>query len=212
MSSAELTYGGWVIDRPGATGCSFNRVPFCGWMATVGAVLTTIGTGGQLSLEQLHQSALEVQNTNPLSGIADLEHVNIPGNDLARIREIFKPAVSDLATALGVSRQTIYNWINGETVATENAARLHDLAQAADILAHEGLTVNATLLKRKFANGKTMLQAVHDGESAREAAWLLVQIHKHEVTQRERMNARFAKRAKTFATADFDLPAFNDQG
>jgi hypothetical protein len=39
---------------------------------------------------------------------------------------------------------------------------------------------------------------------------MLVQIHKREAAQRERMNARFANRAKTPASADFDLPPSND--
>jgi transcriptional regulator with XRE-family HTH domain len=128
-----------------------------------------------------------------------------------RIREVINPAISDLASTLGVSRQSVYNWLNGEPVAPENAAKLHDLAQAADILAHEGLTVNAALLKRKFANGKTLMQVAQAGEPAREAALLLVKVHQLEVTQRERMNARFANRGKTSATADFDLPVSNDQ-
>uniref|UniRef100_UPI00141AE194 hypothetical protein n=2 Tax=Pseudomonas TaxID=286 RepID=UPI00141AE194 len=90
------------------------------------------------------------------------------------------------------------------------AAKLHDLAQAADVLAHEGIPISASLLKRKFANGRTLLQMAQAGESARDAALMLIQIHKRETAQRERMNARFATRAKTPASADFDLPASND--
>jgi hypothetical protein len=78
------------------------------------------------------------------------------------------------------------------------------------VLVYAGVAVNAALLKRKFAKGRTLLQVAQAGESARDAALLLVQIHKREATQRERMNARFANRAKTPATADFDLPASND--
>ncbi|MCG9047088.1 hypothetical protein [Laribacter hongkongensis] len=140
----------------------------------------------------------------------EVEYVRTPSENLTRIREVLNPAVSDLATTFGVSRQSVYNWLNGEPVAEENAAKLQDLAQAADVLAHEGVTVNAALLKRKFANGKTLMQVAQAGESARDAALMLVQIHKREAVQRERMNTRFANRVKTSATADFDLPASND--
>jgi transcriptional regulator with XRE-family HTH domain len=180
-------------------------------MAAFSAVLTSTGTGGHLSLERLQRAVLEVENAVPVSGIAEWEHVRTPSDDLTRIREVIHPAISDLATTLGVSRQSVYNWINGDPVAAENAAKLHDLAQAADILANEGLAVNAALLQRKFANGKTLLQIAQAGEPAREAALLMVNIHKLEVAQRERMNARFANRAKTTATADFDLPAASDK-
>ncbi|MDN7945967.1 hypothetical protein QZM79_18320 [Burkholderia multivorans] len=140
-----------------------------------------------------------------------IDDVRTPVEDLARIREVLRPAVSDLAATLGVSRQSVYNWLNGEQVADENAARLRDLAQAADVLAREGVDVNAALLKRKFANGRTLMQVAQAGESARDAALVLVQIHKREAVQRERMNARLSNRARTPATADFDLPPSNEQ-
>ncbi len=109
-----------------------------------------------------------------------------------------------------MSRQSVYNWLKGEPVADENAAKLQDLAEAADILAHEGLDINVALLKRKFANGRTLMQVAQAAESARGAALMLVAIHKREAVQRARVNARFANRAKTPASADFDLAASND--
>jgi transcriptional regulator with XRE-family HTH domain len=169
-----------------------------------------VGTGGELSIEHLQRGAHQVQHMAPTVEVAEVEPVRTPTENLTRIREVLNPAVSDLATTFGVSRQSVYNWLNGGPVADENAAKLQDLAQAADVLAHEGVTVNAALLKRKFASGRTLLQVAQAGESARDAALMLVQIHKREAAQRERMNARFANRPRTPATADFDLPASND--
>lgn len=208
---ASITYGGWITDRPTATGGAFSLIHLVGWAAAVGAVLAGIGTGGDLSLEQLQRATRSEQHTVPLAEVADAEHIRSPSENLSRIREVLKPSVSDLAITFCVSRQSVYNWLNGEQVADENAAKLQDLAQAADVLAHEGVTVNAMLLKRKFANGRTLLQVSQVGESAREAALMLIHIHKREATQRERMNSRFANRAKTPATADFDLSASNDK-
>ncbi|MFA7441413.1 MAG: hypothetical protein WCZ66_10660, partial [Sphingomonadaceae bacterium] len=34
---------------------------------------------------------------------------------LANIRQVFNPAIADLATVFGVSRQAIYKWIGGES-------------------------------------------------------------------------------------------------
>lgn len=208
--SAAMTYGGWVTDRPNATGVTSTLVRLVGWMTAAGAALTSVGTGGELSLEHLQRSIQEVQHLVPTVEVAEVERVRAPSENLARIREVMNPAVSDLATTFGVSRQSVYNWLNGEPVADENAARLQDLAQAADVLVHEGIAVNATLLKRKFVNGRTLMQVAQAGESARDAALLLVQIHKREAAQRERMNARLANRARTPATADFDLPSESD--
>ena len=142
-----------------------------------------------------------------LSGIKD--HIDM-SDDLARIREVLKPAVSDLASTLGVSRQSVYNWINGETIADGNAAKLQDLAEAADLLALEGVTVNAALLKRKFSNGRTLMQVAQSGGSAKEASRQLAHIHKQETAQYKRMESRFANRARTAPSADFDLPSAND--
>ncbi|WP_423680331.1 hypothetical protein [Undibacterium sp. WLHG33] len=207
--STTMTYGGWVTDRPAATGVSSTVVRLAGWMVAAGATLTGIGTGGELSIEHLQRTAHEMHHMAPVV-VADVAPVRTPAQDLSRIREVLKPAISDLATTFGVSRQSVYNWLNGEPVAEDNAAKLQDLAQAADVLDHEGITVNAALLKRKFANARTLLQVAQAGESARDAALQLVHIHKREAAQRERMAARFANRAKTPASADFDLPSASD--
>jgi transcriptional regulator with XRE-family HTH domain len=209
--STAMTYGGWVTDRPAATGVTSTLVRLVGWMTAAGAALTGIGTGGELSLERLQRSARQAQHMESADEVAEIKQVRTPGENLSRIREVMNPAVTDLATTFGVSRQSVYNWLNGDPVADENAAKLQDLAQAADVLAHEGVSINAALLKRKFANGRTLMQVAQAGESARDAALMLVQIHKREAVQRKRTNARFANRAKTPASGDFDLPASNDR-
>jgi transcriptional regulator with XRE-family HTH domain len=209
--STAMNYGGWFTDRPAATGGSSTVVCLVGWMtAAAGAVLSSIGTGGELSIAHLHRGSHQMQHIAPTVDVVDVVQVRSPSEDLVRIREVLKPAVSDLATTFCVSRQSVYNWLNGEPVAVENAAKLQDLAQAADVLAHEGIAVNAALLKRKFANGRTLLQVAQAGESARDAALQLVHIAKRESTQRERMAARFASRGKSAPSADFDLPLASD--
>lgn len=205
-----MSYGGWVNDRPAATGVTSTLVRLVGWMTAAGAALTSVGTGGELSLEQLQRSAQHSQHRASVFEVVQVDQIRTPSENLSRIREVLNPAVSDLATTFGVSRQSVYNWLNGELVANENAAKLEDLAQASDLLAHEGVSINSALLKRKFANGRTLMQVAQAGESARVAALMLIQLHKREAAQRERMNARFANRSKSHASADFDLPTPND--
>lgn len=206
---AAQTYGGWVTEQTSSTGGTSSFVRLVGWVAVIGTALT-VGTGGALSLEHLQRSIRHAEHAASNMEISEDPLIRTPSENLVRIREVLNPAISDLATTFGVSRQSVYNWLNGEPVAEENAAKLQDLAQAADVLAYEGIATNAMLLKRKFVNGKTLLQVMQTGGSSLEAALLLVQIHKREVAQRERMNIRSANRARTPATADFDLPAFND--
>ena len=208
--SAAMTYGGWVTERPTATGVTSTLVRLVGWMTVAGTALTGIGTGGELSLERLQLNARQAQHMVSVIEVAEVEQVRTPRENLSRIREVLNPSVSDLASTFSVSRQSSYNWLNGDPVADENVVKLQDLAQAVDVLAREGVDIKAALLKRKFANGRTLMQVAQAGESARNAALVLVQVHKRESVQRERMSARFANRAKTPASSDFDLPASND--
>lgn len=201
-----MAFGGWFEERQ-ATGVSRGIVKTISAVATA-IVLTVASTNTATQIKKIQQPTAMLHDAEFTPVVT--EAVRTPLENLNRIREVLSPAVSDLATTLGVTRQSIYNWLNGAPVADDNAAKLRDLAQAADILAHEGVKVNASFLKRKFANGKTLLQVAQAGESARQAAQLFVQIHKREIAQRERLNARFAKHSKSPATADFDLPSAND--
>jgi transcriptional regulator with XRE-family HTH domain len=200
-----IGYGGWVSKHAG-TGNSVSFGKIVGWASAAAmASIVAVGTGGELQSARLKE---RVSHRYAVSAdVIEVEKAREPSEDLAHIREVLSPPVSELATTLGVTRQSIYNWLNGEQVAVENAAKLRDLAQAADVFTGNGVTINATLLKRKFANGKTLLQAVQSGESAREAALVFVQVLKRESEQRQRINARFVGRSKAAATADFDLPS-----
>lgn len=210
IAIANDGFGGWFSNTP-ATGKPSNLVRTSGLKAAYCFALTALGTGNVVSLEQLQQIANPTPHVaHNIGSIRSEAPIRTPSENLVRIREVLKPAISDLASTFGVSRQSIYNWINGEPVAEENAAKLYDLAKAADVLAHEGVEINPTLLKRKLASGRTLMQAAQDGmESAYHAALQLVEIHKHEAIQREKMQARFASRNRTPSTEDFDLPMSN---
>lgn len=204
-ASAYSSNGGWFLG-PAATG------------VLAGIALSTAMTGTTVNGPGVERILGQRQQSNTLKAyVATPRQIDIlvlprsPGEDLALIRNVLKPAVSDLATSLGVSRQAVYNWLNGEAVTQANAiSKLKDLAKATNVLTQAGVTINAALLKRKFFHGKTLMQVVQAGESASDAAQLMVHIHQREVAQRERISAQFANRKNTPATADFDLPEAND--
>jgi transcriptional regulator with XRE-family HTH domain len=208
MNIAINNYGGWVKPYP-STGNSQSLVKLIGWAsAAVIAALAASGTGSELQPGKLQE---RVTHPNSLGiDIVDATAERTPMEDLQRIRQVLTPAISDLAVSLGVTRQSVYNWLNGDPVAVENAAKLRDLAQAADYLVTEGVTISSSLLKRQISNGMTLFQVVQAGESARDAASILVQILRREDAQRVRVSARLAGRRSTPATEDFDLPAAND--
>ncbi len=201
------TYTCWTPNRPPATGqpSSVNRIS--SWLVGLGTMIV-VGTGGTLCPKQL-QAATASQAYRPDMFIPP-QVIPTPKEHLVRIREVFSPAVSDLAVSFDVSRQSIYNWLNGEPVAEINANKLGDLARAADMFAAAGLRADSTLLRRKFSQNRTLLQLVQAGESAVDAIRLLIPVLQREAQQREEMAALFARRVSGPATADMDFPAAND--
>ena len=203
------TYGGWVTKRPSSTGSAFKRLMYSvvGATAVVTGTLAMLngsGTGVVLPLEYLQRQDYLNSQYGQLSSHMRSAHENI-----IHIRKVLSPAISDLALALGVSRQSIYNWLNGEQIAEENIAKLQDIAKAADHIAEVGIS-KSMILHRKLKNGKTFFKLIQDGESPYAIATLLTQIHQHEISQQNRVITRFSNRKHTPATADFDLITPND--
>ena len=113
--------------------------------------------------------------------------------DISRIREVLKLSVTDLANLFNVSRQAIYDWQSGKTVAPENAEKLSSLARAADTIAAE-VPNPVFAIRRKLAGGKTFAELVKSGEDAEGAALTLISLLRRESEQKSRLNARLAGR------------------
>ncbi len=137
--------------------------------------------------------------------------VRSPADNLEHIRTVLKVGVTDLAAAFGVARQALYNWRAGNSISPENAAKLGDLAEAADLLAAAGLADTPQLLRRKLAGSKTLLEIAQEGGSAKDAARALVQMVEHEIAQRKMLDARLAKRKRVaIDAADIGLPMLDE--
>lgn len=122
--------------------------------------------------------------------------------NLARVREVFRPAVTELAAILGVSRQAVYNWQAGQPVAEENDVRLEQLARAADLLVAEGLAEQASVLRRKLPGGRTLFECVRAGEAADVVAASLIELIRHEHAQRRAMADRLGGRKRKAIDAE----------
>jgi DNA-binding transcriptional regulator YiaG len=170
-------------------------------------VVSTAGTGGSNDAPLMKDRLVNGHKYLTHSSQSRLESTARDVMEcVLKIREFFSPSVSNLAATLGVSRQTVYNWQNGEQPKEALAEKLSDLARAADVLAQSNIQFSNLLARRKFANGKTLFQIVEANESATEAAKLLAKILQTETRQRQILEARFASRPKTAPTEDFDLP------
>ena len=181
-------------------------------IVAVAACAFLVGTGG-MPTPNYFQSRKECGYRFVQIAVPEGMNASIrpPIEDLKQIREVFKPSISDLGNLLGVSRQTIYNWIAGERPSAESSNRLEDLAKAADLVAAHGLNTTAYLFRRRIHDGKTLMEIARNGGSAQDAARSLVRIVEQEAAQRELLKNRVAGRQ--FAKRDsseFGVPMLDD--
>lgn len=175
----------------------------------------SVGTGGQPTADYYRQRGMKGYALAVYDSAPDIQPrpTRTPAEDLAHVRATLKPSVTDLASALGVSRQAVYDWNQGKPVAPTNAARLADLARAADVLSMEGLTTTGNILRRPIVAGKSLFDIVRDGGAAEDAARKLLQIVQREQQQRERLAVRLAGRRRLASSvADYGSPMLDEVG
>ena len=137
----------------------------------------------------------------------------LPHELISYIRVFLQLTISDLARLLGVSRQAVYDWQSGKQIAVDNAARLADLARAADVFAAEGQTVSAQLLQRPIVSGKRLFDIAREGGSAEEAARKLIQMMRRELRQRQMLADHLKDRHKPEITDDvYGIQILNEMG
>jgi len=192
-----------------------HRLPISHKVAIASLVVgLQVGTGGASTVEYVKAKGsmgyafANYDQALPNSDwTSNISAVRTPAEDLAHIRNVFRPSITDLANALAVSRQAVYDWQAGKPIAADNAARLSDLGRAADLFAREGLIATAQLLRRPIMSGKNLFQLVHDGSSAEEATHTLIDILKREALQREKVQARLRGRPPLPREAYADIGA-----
>lgn len=141
----------------------------------------------------------------------DVELDRSPVENLARIREVLKPTMLELASLFGVSRQAVYDWQQGSQPVPQTAQRLAQLASVADVFAEAGLSVDAKTLRRKVAGGRTLLDAVSSGDDAESVARSLMGTLKREASQRERLQVQLAGRKRGPANPnDYGAPTLSE--
>lgn len=122
--------------------------------------------------------------------------------NLARIREILKPTITELANLFGVSRQAVYDWQAGKPIAPENALRLGEFAKAAELLSAQQIQLSSQALRRKVLDGQSLLDALRSGVLVFDTAAALAQVLDREAVQREKLTARLLGRQRPAVSVD----------
>lgn len=164
------------------------------------AIALQVGTGGAQTEEYYRRRGAKgypFVPYDPIVPIGEAIAARTSADDLSHVRAVLHAAVTDLAYALQVSRQTIYDWQNGQPVNPRHASQLADLARAADVFAAEGLTTSAQLLRRPINSGKRLFDIAREGGSAEDAARKLIDMVRREARQRQILAERLAGRTSS---------------
>ena len=148
---------------------------------------------------------LKVQN-------AAAQDAYAPYTDLMReVKAGFGRTMSHLPAVFGVSRQTLYNWLNGETPKEQHHGKLVQLAAAARIFTEAGFKPTAPSLERTVAQGKSFVELIGQGADGKEIAERLVRIEKRGAAAREKLDALLGDRTPSRPdVADMGRPALNE--
>jgi transcriptional regulator with XRE-family HTH domain len=175
-------------------------------LAVPGAGLAASGTGGSLTSHTLlHKGAWVYDATLAVSSSESATQgvAETPSAQLNLVREALGLSITDLASLLGVTRPTIYAWIQGkQEPKPEMLARIQELyvvAQAAEALALPRMN---RLVRRPLASGPSLLVRLQRGDADAEAALMeLAEMASREESQRQQSRASFAEPGSAHETA-----------
>jgi len=195
----------------------YRSVPAIHSRATVaeGRPLPCFGGSGTGGIEGV-QFVLSRQGYSPYA-ILKIEptttrEIYAPYSDLMReVKAGFGRTMSHLPTVFGVSRQTLYNWLNGEIPKEQHQNKLLQLAAAARLFTSTGFKPTALSLDRTVANGKSFIELIGQGADGKGTAEKLIRIEKRGASAREKLDALLGDRSSPRPdVADMGRPAFNE--
>jgi transcriptional regulator with XRE-family HTH domain len=121
------------------------------------------------------------------------------GRTMVRLPEVF-----------GVSRQTLYNWLEGETPKPVHQEKLRQLAQAARVFSELGFKPTSLSLDRTVAQGKSLLQLISECADGREAARKLIRIVQRGTESRTQLDELLGGRKARLEPSDMGAPSFDE--
>lgn len=157
------------------------------------SMLLSVGTGGDYT--PAYHALRESKNVfSKPRAVPIKQSATTIAIDIEKVRSTLNLTMADLARCLGVSRQALYNWLDGGSIKSENLAKLMELKSAADVIVAANLPERALFLRRKLVGGKTLLDLVAGGGNGVAAAHTLVELARVETEQRTALANLFGDR------------------
>lgn len=145
------------------------------------------GTGGFASAELLRQpwgyAMVSVEYEESASPYATM---------MEQVRAGFGRNMSRLPEVFGVSRQALYNWLNGDSPAASQHARIRNLSEAAAVFQARDFKPTSASLDRVLSGGKSFLQLMSEGADGRATAEKLVRVMERSAQARGRLTSLLA--------------------
>lgn len=144
--------------------------------------------------------------------LAAAQETFAPYTDLMKeVKAGFGRTISHLPAVFGVSRQTLYNWLNGETPKEQHQNKLVQLAAAARAFTEAGIKPTALSLERTLAQGKSFVELIAQGADGKETAERLVRIVKRGTVAKAKLDSLLGGRTPSRPdVSDMGRPAFNE--
>jgi transcriptional regulator with XRE-family HTH domain len=129
---------------------------------------------------------------------------------MREIRNAFGRTMTRLPEVFGVSRQTLYNWLDGEMPKPPQQEKLRQLARAARMFSEVGFKPTSLALDRTLSQGKSLLQWLAEGADGRETAKNLVRVTQRGAYSRAILAELLRGRRGRLEASDIGAPALDE--
>lgn len=132
---------------------------------------------------------------------------------MQEVKTGFGRTMAHLPAVFGVSRQTLYNWLAGETPKEQHQGKVIELAAAARVFIETGFKPTPLALERTVANGKSLLQLLSEGANGADTASRLVRIVQRGNESRKKLDALLGDREPApLQVSDMGAPSLPEGG
>ncbi len=144
-----------------------------------------------------------------------IQELNVPEVSFAAlmgsIKIGFERVMSHLPSIFGVSRQTLYNWLNGETPKEQHQEKIRQLAKAALVFTDAGFKPTPVMLDRTIVNGQSFIDLLNHNADGTESANKLMRIVNGGAQERAKLDQILGNRKpKPLNASDIGRPSFNE--
>lgn len=167
-----------------------------------------VGTGG-LASESFHRQRYGYQAFQ-IEERVDSSSSSPWADKMAEVKLGFGRTMSRLPEVFGVSRQTLYNWLAGETPKEVHQQRLLELAAAAAVFAEQGFKPTSVMLDKTVSGGKSLLALLRDGANGADVAQKLIRLEKRTAESRGKLETLLAGRSGRPQAGEMGTPAFRE--